>query len=122
MARAGEVLVELAAGLVGRARRPKHPRPEEAREPVGLGVGIGVVVDLADAAVRDRHEQLSNWRIVQLVGDVEQALGGRGVAEAGVELRGNGHESSFLRSRRTPEDAACRAASLEEPSALPISS
>ena len=70
--------------------------PKSRREALGLGVRVGVVVDLADAALGDGDEQLADGRVVQLVGDVEQALGGGGVAEAAVELGGDGHESSFL--------------------------
>ena len=38
------------------------------------------------------------------------------------EVGGNGHRASFFRRRRTPDDAACRAASVLEPSAAPICS
>jgi hypothetical protein len=72
--------------------------------------------------VGDGDEQPADGSVVQLVRDVEQALGGGGLAEAAVELGGNGLGSSFLRSRRTPDDAACRAASGEEPRAAPMSS
>ena len=59
-----------------------------------------------------------------VVRDVEQPLGGSSGAEARVELGRNGlssHVVSF-RSRRTPAEAACRAAASVEPSATPISS
>ena len=60
--------------------------------------------------------------VEDVVPGVEQSLGGRGRAEALVERSGEGHgESSFCRSRRTPEDAAWRAASGVEPSAAAMS-
>src|SRR3954468_16354967 len=106
--RAGEGLVALEGGLVGRRRRAEHARAEEAGEALGLGFRVGVVVDLADATAGDRDEQLADRGLVQLVGDVEQAFRGGGVAEPAVERGGDGHESSFFRSRRTPDDAAWR--------------
>ena len=119
---AGEVLVELPPHLVGGAWRAEHAGAEEPSQALGLCVRVGVVVDLADAAPGDGYEQLADRCVVQVVGDVEQALRGGGVAEAPVELGRDGHESSFLRSRRTPDEAACLAASGEEPSTAPMSS
>src|SRR5439155_16153252 len=116
------VLGQLAPGLVGRPWRAEHPRPKGPRELLLLEVGLRVVRDLAQAADGYGHEQPPDWGIDQVVGDVEQPFGGRGVAEACVKLGRDGHESSFLRSRRTPEDAAWRAASDDEPSAAPMSS
>jgi len=118
----GEVLVELASCLVGRAGRAQHARSEGASEPLRLHIRVGVEMDLADAVIGDCDEQPPDRGVVQLVGDVEQPLGSGGVAEATVELCGNVHDSSFRRKRRTPDDAAWRAASGDEPSALPMSS
>ena len=54
--------------------------------------------------------------------DVEVARRSRRVAEPAIELRCDLHASpSFLRSLRIPDDAACLAASADEPSAAPIS-
>ena len=119
---AREVLVELAPGVVGRPRRAQHAHAEQPGEPLLLGRGVGVVLDLAEPVVGDGHEQAADGRVDHVVGDVEQPLGGGGVAEAAVELAGDGHVDSFLRRRRTPDDAACRAASGDEPSAAPMSS
>ena len=117
-----EVLVQLPPRLVGRPRRAEHPRAEGPRELLLLALGFGVVGDLAEAAIGHGHEQPPDGRVDQVVGDVEQPFGGRGVAEACVKLGRDRHESSFFRSRRTPEDAACLAASEDEPSAAPMSS
>ncbi len=45
-----------------------------------------------------------------------------GVAETAVEVGGNGHGISLLRKRRTPAEAAWRAAASDEPRAAPIAS
>jgi hypothetical protein len=83
---------------------------------------LGVEADAADAALGDADEQRADGRVRQdVVGDVEQVGAGSRRAEAFVERRGNGHSCSF-RSRRTPADAACRAACVVEPIAAPISS
>ena len=54
----------------------------------------------------------------EVVADVDEALANGGRAEAGVEIRRDAHVS--LLSLRTPDDAAARAASSDEPSAAPI--
>ena len=55
------------------------------------------------------------------IGTLFLAVSGGG-AKARVEVGGDGHAcSSFRRRRRTPEDAAWRAASALEPSAAPMS-
>ena len=118
-----EVLVELAAHLVERGRRAEDARAEAAREVLELALGIRVEVDAAEAAVADADEQLPDRRVVEDVeGDVELARRGRGGAEAGVSGGDSGHCDFSFRSRRTPAEAACRAASSLEPSAAPISS
>ncbi len=123
MAAALEVLVELAPRAVDRAARPEHPRAETAREQLELPLGLGVEADPAEAGVGDGHEQPPDRRVEQVVRDVEQALGGRCVAEATVQVGRDAHSGiPFRRSRRTPEEAAWRAASALEPSAAPISS
>ena len=48
--------------------------------------GIGVELDLAEPVVGDGHEQPADGSVHEVVGDVEQPLGGRGVAEAAIEL------------------------------------
>ena len=65
-------------------------------------------------------EQLADGGVGQVVGDVDQTLAVGGVAEAAVEVDGNGHAISFLRRRRTPADAAWRAASSDDPRAAPM--
>src|SRR6266566_686846 len=124
LALAREVLVELAASRVDGARRAEDARAEAACEPFDLGVGIRLVGDDAEAALRDADEELAEWRLHDVVGDVEQACFGGRRAETAVELREDvGHDSLLLSlSRRTPEEAAWRAASSEEPSAAAISS
>ena len=124
VAPAGEVLVELELRAVDRARAAEDARAEAAREVVELPLGIGVEVDAAEAALRDADEQRPDRRVVEdVVGDIEVARRGRGGAEAGVEGCGDsGHASFSFRSRRTPAEAAWRAASSLEPRAAPISS
>ena len=97
--------------------------PELPGEPLELGLRLGVEVDAAEPELRDADEQRPDRRVVEhVVGDVELARGGRGRAEALVENGGDcGHRCSFsFRSRRTPAEAACRAACSFEPSAAPI--
>ena len=85
-----EVLVELAAGRVDGRRRPEHAQPERPREPVELLLGLRVVHDAAEPALGCRDEQRADGRIDEVVGDVEEALTRCGVAEAAIELGGNG--------------------------------
>ena len=85
---------------------------------------LGVEADPAQAAIGQADEQRPDRRVLDNVEcGVQQVGRGRGSAEALVELRGKrlGHRCSFRR-RRTPADAACRAAASLEPSAAPISS
>ena len=116
-----EVLVELAARVV--ERRTQDADAEASREPFDVALGLGVVRDPAQPAWRRGEEQRPEWRVEEVVGDVEQARRRGGGAEAAVEAVGNGgHWSSFRRRRRIPEEAAWRAASAFEPSAAPMSS
>src|SRR5205814_5036656 len=103
--------------------RAQHARPVRARKLFDVALGLRVEVDAAEAAVAHADEQRADVGVENVEGDVEQALGGCRGAEALVELGGEGrsHCCSFRR-RRTPADAACRAADPVEPSASPISS
>ena len=87
-------------------------------------LGLGVEADPAHAAIGHADEQRPDRGVVHDVErDVEQLGRSRRRAEALVEGGGKrfGHRCSF-RSRRTPAEAACRAAASVEPSAAPISS
>ena len=114
-----EVLVQLAADRVDRLRRPQDPDAERLGEPFGLTLRLRVERDPAEAAVGRRDEQRSDRRVGEVVGDVEQAGGGRSLAEAPVQSGGDGH-CILLLSRRTPAEVAWRAASSLEPSAAPM--
>ena len=118
----GEVLVELAAHPVEPLGDPEDAGAEVGRELVQRR--LGPVGDAAEPALGDGDEQAADRRVGEVVGDVDQAFALGGLAEAAVEIGGNVHEGSFsswvLRRRRTPAEAAWRAASSEEPSAAPI--
>src|SRR4051812_37940154 len=115
-----EVLVELALHVVHRARRAQHARAVEPGQPLDLGFGIGVEGDLADAPLGRGDEQRPDGGVGHVVGDVQERVGGGALAEGAVGLDGKRH-IILLRSRRTPEDAAWRAASSLEPSAAAMS-
>src|SRR5207249_1631425 len=83
---AGKVLVELAAGRVRRLRGAQDAYAEVAGELFLFTLQVGVVGDLAEAMVGDGHEQPADRRVDEVVGDVEQALACRGVAEAAIEV------------------------------------
>ena len=119
---AGEVLVQLQVHPVERLRAAQDARAELPGQPLELCLRLRVEADAAEAAIRDADEQPADGRVVEhVVGDVELAGGGRGRAEALVEDGGDGHRCSFsFRSRRTPAEAACRAACSFEPRAAPI--
>ena len=122
---AGEVLVELAAHAVERLRGAQDTRAEEPREQLELRLRLRVEADAAEPALRDADEQRPDRRVVEnVVGHVEVARRGGSRAEAVVEDGGDcGHRCSFsFRSRRTPAEAAWRAACSFEPSAAPIAS
>ena len=122
MAVALEVLVQLTAGRVDRRRRPQHAHAEGACQPIHFLLGVRVVRDPAEAAVRRRDQERADRRVDEVVGNVEETLADGRVAEPAVEVCGNwAHFNSFRRKRRMPADAACRAAVAFEPSAAPIS-
>ena len=90
------------ASVAGRGDA-QDARPERVRDPLQLE--LRRVRDPAEAAVGRGDEQLPDRRVVELVRDVEQPLGGGGLAEAAVEIGGDGaHRLSFFRRRRTPDD------------------
>src|SRR5207244_9073979 len=110
-------------GALGGLRRTQDSRREGPRELLAFRLGVRPEGDPAEAAVGRTDEQVADWRLGQVVGGVEQAGCGGGAAEAGVELGGDGAHCVFLlRMRRTPADAAWRAAVSFEPSAAPMSS
>ena len=113
-ARPGEVLVELAPHVV--ERRAQDADAEEARELLLLA--LGVEPDAAEPAVGRGDEQLADRRLDDVVADVDEPLANCGGAELRVELRCDAH--TFLLSLRTPEEAAARAASSDDPSASAI--
>jgi hypothetical protein len=106
-----------------RARRAQHARPGQPGDVLerGLGVAAAVERDAEQAPVGGRDEQRADGRVDDVVAGVEQARLDGGVAEAAVEIGGYGHVI-LLRSRLTPEEAACRAASGLESSAAAICS
>src|SRR3954447_24030144 len=122
LALALEVLVELPCDVVDRARRAKDARAETPRQPLGPEIGVDLIGDNAEPAVRHPDEELADGRLEHVIGDVKVAGFGRGFAETAVELgRDGGHDWLLLsRRRRTPEEAAWRAASSEDPSAAAI--
>ena len=120
---ADEVLVELSPHAVERLVGTEDARAEVLGQPLELCLRLRIEADAAEPALRDAHQQLPDGRVVQhVVGDVELARGRRGRPEALVEnVRDCGHCYTFsFRSRRTPAEAACRAACSFEPSAAPM--
>src|SRR5215218_9073658 len=117
-----EVLVQLAPRAVDRTRGTEHARAERSREHLLVAFRVRVELDPADPGVACRHEQRPDRRVDDVVRDVEQLRRHCGRPKALVELGGDRHGSSFLRSRRTPEDVAWRAASGLDPRAAAISS
>ena len=92
-----------------------------------MQLGLGVEEDAGEAAVGRRDEQRADRGVDDVEADVEQARRGCGLAEAAVEIRRDGHEilpgsCAAERSRRTPDEAAWRAASGVESSAAAMSS
>ena len=119
---AGEVLVELPAGALDGADGAQNAGAERAGQRLELAFRVGVERDPADAGGRHGDEQGADRRLDDVVGDVEEALGGGALAQLAVELGGEGHGWTLLsRRRRTPEDAAWRAAASVDPSALAMS-
>ena len=119
-----EVLVELAVSRIDGRSGAEHARPERLREAFEVVLGLGVEVDAGEPAIGRRDEQRPDRGVDHVEADVEQVLVSRGLAEAAVELWGNGvgHAVLSWRSRRTPDEAAWRAASGVEPSASAMSS
>jgi len=110
--------------LRGRLRVAPRPGAQDApaeRARQLVEAAVGVERDLAEAAVARGDEERADRRVGEVEGSVDQpCLGGR-LAETAVQLGRDGHGSSF-RSRRTPEEAAWRAASALEPRAAPMRS
>jgi hypothetical protein len=76
--------------------------------------------DAAHTPLGCGEEQLADGRVGQVIGDVEDAFGGSPLAESAVDVHWNAH-AVLLLSRRTPDEAAWRAAASLEPSAAAIS-
>src|SRR5262249_61492540 len=121
---AREVLVGLAGDGAERPRRAQHARAELPCQPLELSLRLRVEADAAETEVADADEERSDGRLVEnVVRDVELAGRRCGSPEALVQNGRNfgGHRCSFsFRSRRTPAEAACRAACSFEPRAAPI--
>ena len=119
----GEVLVELGPGDVDGAWGAEDARPCDASDLLQSRVGVasGVEGDPEQPAVGRGDEQRADGAVDDVVAGVEELGMDGGVAEAAVEIGGNGH-AILLRSRRTPEDVAWRAASGDESSTAAICS
>src|ERR687897_566700 len=108
--------------IVPTARAARGRPVRAASEPLGLALGLGVERDAAETPVGDGDEQRPNRRVGDVVRDVEQPSRGGCVAELPVKRGGDGGHVSLLLSRRTPDEAAWRAASSLEFSASAICS
>ena len=119
----GEVLVELAPGDVDGAWGAEDAGPGDASDLLErrVGVAAGIEGDPEQAAVGRGDEQRADGAVDDVVAGVEELRLDGGVAEAAVEIGGNGH-AILLRSRRTPDEVAWRAASGDESSAAAICS
>ena len=95
----------------------ENARAPDAGEPLEVLGRVGVEPDRGDASIGGGDEELADRRLDEVVSDVDQSEGRGCLAEAQVEVGGDGHELILLRMRRTPVDVACRAASWLEPSA-----
>ena len=120
MASALEVLVELAPHAVDLPRGAEHAAAGQLREPFEVLLDVRVEGDAEDPAVAGGDEQLPDGALHEVVARVEQAATGCCVAEAAVEIGRDGHGRASLRSRRTPVEAAWRAASGLESSTAAI--
>ena len=101
-----------------RGDRVPHAAARDPRAVAAAPAAACLTVGLAGRC----DEQAPDRRVHDVVRDVEQPGVRRRVAEATIQLGRNLHASpSFLRRRRIPDDAACRAASADDPSAAPIS-
>ncbi len=112
-----EVLVELATRRVDAPGRAEDARAGDARQLLEPIPGISVERDRSEPAVGSRDEQVADGRVDDVEADVDEPERRRSLAEAAVEVWRDGHEAILLRMRRTPVDAAWRAASGDEPSA-----
>ena len=121
-AAAVEVLVELAARRVDARGRAQDARAERARQPLEVQLGIGVEEDAGEPAVGRGDEQRADRGVDDVEADVEEPLGRCGLR--GSAGRDQARRSWILpvRSRRTPDEAAWRAASGVESSATAMSS
>ena len=89
---------------------------------LGVGITIGVEANPAEPSRASAHEQRADRGVNQIVGRVNESLGDGRIPESTVDLGWNRHPvSSFRRRRRTPLEAAWRAASSLDPSAPAIS-
>ena len=95
-------------------------RPATRESHSRCSLDVGVERDPQDAAVARGDEQLPERAVDEVVARVEQAAARRRLAEAEVEIVGDGHAVFSFRSRRTPVEAAWRAASGLESSAAAI--
>ena len=81
---------------------------------------VDAVRDATEAAIGPGDRQLADRRVDHVVADVDETFADRGGTETCVELVVDGHW--LLLSLRTPDDAAARAASSDEPRAAAMSS
>src|ERR671911_595654 len=102
-------------------RRAQDAHAERPGERLGLPVRLGIERDPTEAALGDGEEERTDLCVGDVERDVDEPRLGRGFPETAVECLRNGGHCSLLRRRRTPEDAAWRAASSLEPSAVPMS-
>ena len=117
-----EVLVELPPHGVDGTRGAQDPAARQPGETVELTVGICVERDSQEPLLGRRDEQRTDRRVDDVEAGVEQAGPRGGLAEAAIEVGGNGHPFLLARSRRTPVDAAWRAATGLDSSAAAICS
>ena len=116
-----EVLVELATHRIDLTRRAEDVAAGDAREPLDLSLGVGVERDAEDAAVARGDEQLAR-------AGCRRGRSRRRAGRCERPRRGNGRRDRLetvmrvfsFRSRRTPVEAACLAASGLESSAAAI--
>ena len=92
------------AGSTGFAAR-RTRRPNVSASFLRRAVRFRVVRDPAQAPLGRRYEERPDRRVGEVIRDVEQPRGGRGLAEALVERGGDGH-CILLLSLRTPDEAA----------------
>ena len=113
MPAAGEVLVQLATHEVDASSRPQDTRACEGSERLESCVGVGVEREIREAVIGHRREHGADLRLEDVVGHVDEVERGGRIAEAAIEVRRNRHRGLLsLRSRRTPEEVACRAGVL----------